>query len=100
MASFGGAREICGYCKCLRAALTFHHLDPATKRFSIAGGHSRSWSALVREASRCTLPCMNCHAEAEGGAVKAPIAIRRGIDGAIHTVGPPEPPPPGRALAP
>jgi hypothetical protein len=98
VALFGGACEVCGYNACLRA-LTFHHLDPATKRFSIAGGHSRSWNELVREASRCTLLCMNCHAEVECGFTDIPDAVRRRIEAATRDVERRERRPPGRPAA-
>ncbi len=60
----GGACCLCGYDRCLRA-LDFHHLDPKKKRFSIAGGHTRSWSSLRQELDKCMLVCSNCHIELE-----------------------------------
>lgn len=41
--------------------LDFHHLDPATKAFSIgtAKGHSRE--ALEAEIAKCEVLCSNCH---------------------------------------
>jgi hypothetical protein len=61
----GGRCEICGYDRCLRA-LDFHHRDPATKRFTIAHGHNRSWESLRLELDKCLLVCSNCHLEIEG----------------------------------
>jgi hypothetical protein len=62
----GGACALCGYACCLRA-LEFHHLSPATKRFSIAGSHTRSWKSLRTELDKCILVCSNCHDEIEAG---------------------------------
>jgi hypothetical protein len=81
----GGQCEICGYAACLRA-LTFHHLYPATKRFNIAGGHSRSWASLVDEVQRCALLCANCHIEVEQGVTEVPDAVRVRIDTAVRGV--------------
>ena len=57
----GGCCMLCGYKKCTRA-LTFHHLDPTKKDFTISG---KSWSAekLKAEADKCILLCANCHIE-------------------------------------
>lgn len=52
----------CGYNRCWQA-LTFHHRDPSTKKFSISGAHSRSWSSIKEEILKCDLVCANCHAE-------------------------------------
>jgi hypothetical protein len=65
----GGGCYLCGYDRCLRA-LDFHHLDPATKRFTIAGGHTRSWASLRTELDKCMLVCSNCHIELEQAATK------------------------------
>ena len=62
----GGRCELCGYDLCLRA-LQFHHVDPATKRFNIAGGHCRSWTSLAAEVQKCALLCATCHIEVEDG---------------------------------
>jgi transposase len=63
----GGRCERCGYDRCI-AALQFHHRDPATKRFGVAGrGVTLSLAALRAEASKCALLCANCHAEVEAG---------------------------------
>ncbi len=58
----GGKCERCGYEKC-RSALTFHHIDPLTKSFTIGGNHTRKWKTLVEEIEKCILVCANCHAE-------------------------------------
>lgn len=63
----GGACRLCGYDRCV-AALEFHHLVPAEKRFSLSHrGVTRSMAAAREEAARCVLLCANCHAEVEAG---------------------------------
>ena len=67
LASVGGSCVICGYDKC-PAALQFHHLEPADKRFAISRqGVTRSFAELRAEAAKCVLLCANCHAEVEAG---------------------------------
>lgn len=58
----GGACSICGYNKS-PYALCFHHKDPSTKLFTIASKLYASLDALRGECLKCTLLCMNCHAE-------------------------------------
>ncbi len=58
----GGKCENCGYNKSNRA-LTFHHLDPSEKEFSISGKHCRKWEVIRKELDKCKLLCANCHAE-------------------------------------
>jgi transposase-like protein len=63
----GGACQICGYRRCL-AALEFHHLDPANKRFALSHrGVARSLDKARAEAGKCVLLCANCHVEVEAG---------------------------------
>ena len=63
----GGCCTQCGYAGSL-AALQFHHVDPATKRFAIAArGVTRSLATAREEAAKCVLICANCHAEVEAG---------------------------------
>lgn len=64
--SMGGSCALCGYNKC-SWSLTFHHLDPSTKKFNIAFAHSRSWSTIVEELRKCVLLCHNCHNEVHAG---------------------------------
>jgi transposase-like protein len=53
----GGACLLCGYAGSL-AALHFHHLDPATKSFAVAGaGMTRSLASSRAEAAKCVLLC-------------------------------------------
>lgn len=64
----GGACRLCGYDRCI-AALEFHHVVPAEKRFSLsARGLARSIARARAEARKCVLLCANCHAEVEAGA--------------------------------
>lgn len=63
----GGRCVICGYSRCV-AALQFHHVDPATKRFSLSlKGVARALEVVRAEAAKCVLLCANCHAEVESG---------------------------------
>jgi len=60
----GGCCKKCGYKKSL-AALSFHHRDPATKEFDIShnGNLLHDWDLVIKEALKCDLMCLNCHAE-------------------------------------
>jgi transposase-like protein len=72
----GGRCATCGYDRCV-AALSFHHLDPATKSFTIAGnGVTRSLDRARAEAAKCALLCANCHMEVESGLRELPSAGR------------------------
>lgn len=67
IAEAGGRCRCCGYDRCA-AALQFHHVDPATKRFGVGSrGLARSIETLRAEAAKCVLVCANCHAELEAG---------------------------------
>jgi hypothetical protein len=73
IAEAGGACVIYGYDRC-PGALSFHHVDPTTKRFGIAHrGAGRSLASLRDELAKCVLLCANCHAEVEDGTVELPI---------------------------
>ena len=61
----GGKCSICGYDKNINA-LTFHHEDPSIKEFQLSNGNTRSWDKYLIELEKCTLVCMNCHAEIHG----------------------------------
>ncbi|MEZ5124028.1 MAG: helix-turn-helix domain-containing protein [Solirubrobacterales bacterium] len=76
VAEAGGRCVACGYDRCI-AALQFHHLDRAKKRFGLgARGLARSIDVLRAEAAQCALLCANCHAEVEAGVrVLAPAQI-------------------------
>ena len=58
----GGRCEKCGYGKCL-AAMTFHHIDPSTKSFTISANLGLPMDILEEEVNKCALLCLNCHAE-------------------------------------
>ena len=60
----GGACQKYGYNKNL-AALSFHHTDAKTKSFSIdlRSCSNNSWKTLLAEFQKCSLLCLNCHAE-------------------------------------
>jgi len=61
----GGKCEACGYKKCSRA-LSFHHKDPSLKKFPLnTRTMCRSWQSVLAEANKCSLLCLNCHAEEE-----------------------------------
>jgi AcrR family transcriptional regulator len=63
----GGCCQRCGFAE-HPAALQFHHVDPATKLFSLsAAGISRSLERARAEARKCVLLCSNCHALVEAG---------------------------------
>jgi hypothetical protein len=76
----GGHCVLCGYDRYV-GALGFHHLDPATKRFSLSDlGIARSLDRARAEARKCALLCANCHAEVEAGVARVPLAL----NGARH----------------
>lgn len=58
----GGRCRLCGYNRSI-AALSFHHLDPSTKLFTISMNMARPMELLEAEARKCMLLCMNCHVE-------------------------------------
>lgn len=70
----GGSCRMCGYRRSPHS-LTFHHVDPATKRFNLAGSHSRSLEALRAEVAKCVLLCANCHDEVEAGHSTVPVEL-------------------------
>jgi hypothetical protein len=75
----GGRCLRCGYDKC-QAALHFHHVDPSTKSFGLAGrGITRAIDAVRREAEKCILVCSNCHAEIEAGITSVPLEFAPAI---------------------
>jgi 5-methylcytosine-specific restriction endonuclease McrA len=72
---FGNKCQICGYSKSPRA-LSFHHLDPKTKKFGISmRGMTRSWDKIESELKKCVLICSNCHAEVHDGITQLPEEI-------------------------
>lgn len=70
----GGRCQICGYDRSV-AALHFHHIDPATKRFTLSQkGHTQGIELVRQEAAKCALLCANCHVEVETGITKLPLS--------------------------
>jgi transposase len=68
----GGRCLLCGY-DSNPAALQFHHVDRATKDFTLRNGDTRSLERMRAEAAKCVLLCANCHAEVESGAAQLPV---------------------------
>lgn len=63
----GGRCLICGFARYI-GALQFHHVDPASKEFSVSrDGVTRSLRRAREEAGKCVLLCANCHAMVEAG---------------------------------
>jgi transposase-like protein len=72
IAEAGGRCVRCGYDE-HPAALQFHHLDRATKAFTLCDGGTRSIARMREEAAKCILLCANCHAQVEAGAADVPV---------------------------
>jgi transposase-like protein len=68
----GGQCLLCGYDR-NPAALQFHHVDRATKEFTLRNGDTRSLERMRAEAAKCVLLCANCHAEVESGRTQLPV---------------------------
>ena len=64
----GGKCQICGYNRC-NESLTFHHLDPKLKDFSIANSRSWGFDRIKSELDKCVLLCSNCHSEVHQGLI-------------------------------
>ncbi len=83
VAEAGGACRLCGF-DGVPGAMHFHHLDPATKAFSLAArGTSRSIERARAEAAKCVLLCANCHAAVEAGERE----LRFGTDSVLADAG-------------
>jgi hypothetical protein len=67
----GGKCQCCGYNKSIRA-LHFHHVDEATKKFSISSNVTRNWEDTLSELRKCVLVCSNCHMEIHDGLIECP----------------------------
>jgi len=67
----GGCCAVCGYDRTV-INLHFHHVDPATKSFSITMGRGKSIAAYRAEALKCVLVCANCHGEIEARLIPSP----------------------------
>lgn len=61
--AMGGKCQCCGYDK--ECSLTFHHLDPSKKDFTIGSirANPTSWNRIIKELDKCVLVCHNCHGE-------------------------------------
>ena len=59
----GGRCEQCGYDKDVPAAYAFHHRDPSQKDFGISTYKVLNLDKLKKEADKCDLLCVRCHAE-------------------------------------
>lgn len=53
----GGACVHCGGVE----DLEIHHIDPATKSFTIAAGWHHSWAKILQELQKCQILCRDCH---------------------------------------
>ena len=73
----------------------FHHRNPASKSFNVAGNYRRSWEVLRTELDKCDLACALCHrlieiekeeADVPRGRPPIDVAHRRGrvADEATH----------------
>ena len=64
----GGHCVECGYHKSI-SALSFHHKNPKKKLFDISnnGNLMQDWEIVVKEAKKCELLCLNCHAVLHNG---------------------------------
>jgi cytochrome c553 len=71
VAEAGGCCVVCGYDRTV-INLHFHHVDPATKSFSITMARGKSIAAYRDEARKCVLVCANCHGEIEAGLIPSP----------------------------
>lgn len=58
----GGKCERCGYDKSVNA-LSFHHLDPSEKDFTLSSFYYKNFEKIKVELDKCILLCHNCHAE-------------------------------------
>lgn len=72
-----GCCQRCGYDRCL-AALDWHHVDPATKRFRDLRG--RPDHVVDEELAKCVLVCANCHRELHAGLWSADDLLERVSD--------------------
>jgi hypothetical protein len=69
----GGHCALCSYHNC-RAALEFHHLDPAKKDICIARCRT-SFENMKSELDKCLLLCSNCHREVHEGVRQIPLSL-------------------------
>jgi hypothetical protein len=55
----GGVCVSCGN----QDGLEIHHIDPATKSFTLAKGWHHSWAKIISELDKCEILCDDCHKE-------------------------------------
>ena len=67
----GGSCKICSYNRC-NEALTFHHLNPSEKDFTIAYMKSWGFDRIKSELDKCILLCTRCHTEVHQGVTNLP----------------------------
>jgi hypothetical protein len=58
----GGKCEKCGYNKYFEC-LSFHHLDPSKKEFTISQKTNNKWQTIKKELNKCIMLCTTCHGE-------------------------------------
>lgn len=61
----GGKCVLCGYNKYV-GSLTFHHINPSEKSFTISG-KTKAYKTLLEESEKCVVLCANCHGEVHAG---------------------------------
>lgn len=66
--AMGGKCIKCGYSTC-KAAMHFHHVNPALKEHTIARllTNPMRWGIIRNEAMKCVLLCNRCHSELHAG---------------------------------
>jgi hypothetical protein len=75
----GGKCVNCGYAQCWRS-MTFHHLDPTVKAFTISAKLSYAWDRLRAELDKCILVCANCHGEIHEGLLDLSLMAKHRLD--------------------
>lgn len=64
---FNNKCEKCSFTNEHTQAMTFHHKDKNTKLFELNSKNinKKQWEEILKEASKCSLLCFNCHMEEE-----------------------------------
>jgi hypothetical protein len=57
------------------SCLDAHHLDPATKLFSLGRYNSASRAKTAAELAKCICLCSNCHRKFHAGKIKLPTPV-------------------------
>ncbi len=58
--AMGGCCQMCGKIKAL-SQMTFHHIDPETKEFTIGNDIDMPWFKMIPELLKCVMLCRKCH---------------------------------------